>query len=53
MKHEKEIVEKQRRQQKEEEKRLKFERLKQQLASFEDEVMTSQMIKELRSCWEV
>jgi hypothetical protein len=53
MKHEKEIVEKQLRQQKEEEKRLKLERLKQKLDNFEEEVLTGQVIKELRTCWEV
>jgi len=53
MKHEKEILEREQRQRKEEEKRKKIEHLKKEYANFEDEMLTGQVLKELRTCWEV
>lgn len=53
MKHEKEIVERQRKQQREEKKKQKLEKLKEQFSFFESEVLTKNLLKELRTCWEV
>ena len=53
MKHEKEILEREQRQRKEEEKRQRIEQLKKEYANFEEEMLTGQVLKELRTCWEV
>ena len=53
MKHEKEIVERERKQQKEEERKQKLEKMKEQYSVFESEVLTKKLLRELRTCWEV
>ena len=53
LRQEMEILEKQKRQQKEEERRLKLELMKEQIVAFEKDVLTGQLLKELKTCWEV